>query len=386
MSVFKPFITSDVIVSPFEVNKTFVYSTANFTDLDVGIERYYGTNVTESLWSSGSNPTGQNYIQDTILVYHSIRELYYSNFLSGSNGSPANTASFNVDGTITGQYYTPSYYNYLSNTLPSNRVFPTGSGEQIGVISIPSNLFGEYLKPGSLVLSSSYGTILLDDANGNLISGSVDANGNYVLSNYKYGDVIYEHGMVIITNQFIGSGVALYGTGSYGSSTYGGPVIDLIDLFINTDKKKVIWPTFLIAKGITTTGDLRVTDTSTNGSNPDPNGNKIPNENLRTIIGIGLVPPPVPEVISAVYKVDDKRNPKNIGHLIKKIPIGTIPTWCNVDGTGCTINPPILPNIVGTYIWCVKSLDTITGLTSTPCVYDTVRIIPINKYNPEYIL
>jgi len=235
MSVFKPFITSDVIVSPFEVNKTFVYSTANFTDLDVGIERYYGTNVTESLWSSGSNPTGQNYIQDTILVYHSIRELYYSNFLSGSNGSPANTASFNVDGTITGQYYTPSYYNYLSNTLPSNRVFPTGSGEQIGVISIPSNLFGEYLKPGSLVLSSSYGTILLDDTNGNLISGSVDTNGNYVLSNYKYGDIIYEHGMVIITNQFIGSGVALYGTGSYGSSTYGGPSIDLIDLFINTD-------------------------------------------------------------------------------------------------------------------------------------------------------
>jgi gliding motility-associated-like protein len=29
----------------------------------------------------------------------------------------------------------------------------------------------------------------------------------------------------------------------------------------------------------------------------------------------------------------------------------------------------------------VKSLDTITGLSSTPCVYDTVRIIPINKYS-----
>jgi gliding motility-associated-like protein len=153
------------------------------------------------------------------------------------------------------------------------------------------------------------------------------------------------------------------------------------DLFINTDKKKVIWPTFLIAKGITTTGDLRVTDTSTNGSNPDPNGNKIPNESVRTIIGIGLTPPPAPEVISAVYEVDDKRNPKNIGHLIKKIPVGTVPTWCNVDGSACSINPPVLPNIVGTYVWCVKSLDTITGLTSTPCVYDTVKIIPINKYS-----
>ena len=153
------------------------------------------------------------------------------------------------------------------------------------------------------------------------------------------------------------------------------------DLFVKTDKTKAIWPTYLIAKGITTTGDLRVTDTSTNGSNPDPNGNKIPNESIRTIIGIGLTPPPAPEVISAVYEVDDKRNPKNISHLIKKIPIGIVPTWCNVDGTACSINPPILPNIVGTYIWCVKSLDTITGLTSTPCVYDTVRIIPINKYS-----
>jgi gliding motility-associated-like protein len=153
------------------------------------------------------------------------------------------------------------------------------------------------------------------------------------------------------------------------------------DLFVKTAKTKAIWPTYLIAKGITTTGDLRVTDTSTNGSNPDPNGNKIPNESVRTIIGIGLTPPPAPEVIAAVYEVDDKRNPKNIGILIKKIPIGTVPTWCNVDGTACSINPPILPNIVGTYIWCVKSLDTVTGLSSTPCVYDTVRIIPINKYS-----
>jgi gliding motility-associated-like protein len=158
------------------------------------------------------------------------------------------------------------------------------------------------------------------------------------------------------------------------------------DLFVKTDKKKAIWPTYLIAKGITTTGDLKVNDTSTNGSNPDPNGNKIPNESIRTIIGIGLIPPPAPEVIAAVYEVDDKRNPKNIGQLIKKIPVGTLPTWCNVDGTACSINPPILPNIVGTYIWCVKSLDTITGLSSTPCVYDTVRIIPINKYSKYDII
>ena len=213
MSVFKPFITSDVIVSPFEVNKSFAFSTVNFTDSNVGIERYYGVNITSSLWVSGSNITGQNTSQDTILIYRSIKELYYSNYISGSDGSPAGTASFNPDGTITGPAYTPNYYNYLYDTLPANRFIPTGSNDQIGVISIPSNLFGEYLKPGSVFLESEYGTILADDGNGSLTSGSLDLNGNYISSDVKYGDIIYEHGVVTIT---------------YDPS-------NLIDLFINTD-------------------------------------------------------------------------------------------------------------------------------------------------------
>ena len=214
MSVFKSFITSDVIVSPFEVNKSFALATANFTDSDVEIERYYGVNITASLWVSGSNPTGQNTIQDSILVYRSIKELYYSNYISGSDGSPAGTASFNIDGTITGPTYTPNYYNYLYDTLPANRFIPTGSDEQIGVISIPSNLFGEYIKPGSVKMLSQYGpTYLIDDGNGSLTSGSLDTNGNYISSDVKYGDIIYEHGVITIT---------------YDPS-------NLIDLFINTD-------------------------------------------------------------------------------------------------------------------------------------------------------
>jgi hypothetical protein len=237
MSVFKPFITSDVIVSPFEVNKSFAFSTDNFTDSDVGIERYYGVNITSSLWVSGSNPTGQNTTQDTILVYRSIKELYYSNYINGIDGSPAGTASFNPDGTITGPAYTPNYYNYLYDTLPANRFIPTGSGEQIGVISIPSNLFGEYLKPGTVILVSPYGPILVDDGNGSLTSGSIDLNGNYISSDVKYGDIIYEHGMVIITTQFLNSSPNAYGSAIYGSSLYGGggATTDLLDLFINTD-------------------------------------------------------------------------------------------------------------------------------------------------------
>ena len=199
MSVYKPFITSDVIVSPFKVNKLFTFKGASeLTSSNVGIDRYIGRNITSSLWVSGSYPTGQINTQNEILVYRSIRELYYSNYLTSPSGSLAGTASFNPDGTITGPAYTTNYYNYLSTTLPTYRYIPTSSNATIGVISIPSNLFGEYLNPTTVTLTSASIT-LQDDGLGNMISGSTNV-----------GNVIYEHGMIILTsgsfiNNFISS-------------------------------------------------------------------------------------------------------------------------------------------------------------------------------------
>jgi len=218
MSVFKSFLTSDVIVSPFKVNKLFTFQGNELTGSNVEIDRYVGKNITSSLWFSGSNPTGFINIQDQFLVYRSIRELYYSNYLFGSNGSPANTASFNIDGTITGPQYEPSYYNYLSTTLNPNRYFPTGSNDIIGVITIPSNLFGEYLKPNTVQISNGT-TTFIDDGEGNMISGSL-----------KYGDVIYEHGIIILTSNGI-SGSFGYGSGVYGSGVYGLSSVDYISSF-----------------------------------------------------------------------------------------------------------------------------------------------------------
>jgi hypothetical protein len=219
MSVFKSFITSDVIVSPFEVNKSFTFIGNELTASNVEIDRYIGRNVTSSLWVSGSYPTGQINTQDQVLIYRSIRELYYSNYILGNDGSPAGTASFNPDGTITGPAYTPNYYNYLSSTLLADRYIPTGSDETIGVISIPSNLFGEYLKPGTVSISD--GTITLLD----------DGNGNMIYNNLKYGDVIYEHGMIIITSGGTSSQPG-YGYVTYGSGTYGTNTINVVNSII----------------------------------------------------------------------------------------------------------------------------------------------------------
>jgi len=208
MSVFKPFITSDVVVSPFKVNKTF-----NFEGLSLitgsGIDLFEGENTNPSLWVSGSNPTGYISIQDKFLVYRSIRDLYYYNYLYGDDGSPATTASFNIDGTITTTTaYTPNAYNYLSNTLLANRYFPTGSNEIIGVISIPSNLFGEYIKPGTFTLSYESGSFT-DDGEGSILRNAE-----------KIGDIIYEHGMIIITSDGTPAGNG-YGAVNYGSALYG---------------------------------------------------------------------------------------------------------------------------------------------------------------------
>ena len=223
MSVFKPFITSDVVVSPFKVNKEFTFEGSSSVN-NAGINRFLGSNTQPTLFVSGSNPTGVNSTQNSYLVYRSIRELYYYNYLKGDDGSPASTASFNTDGTITGLPYTPNAYNYLTNTLPASRYFPTGSGESIAVISIPSNLFGEYIKPGTFVLTYESGSIV-DDGEGNLISSSL-----------KVGDIIYEHGMVIITSDGAlgnptGSG---YGYINYGAADYGGSDAIFITDLVNS--------------------------------------------------------------------------------------------------------------------------------------------------------
>jgi hypothetical protein len=219
MSVFKPFITSDVVVSPFKVNKNFYFE--GITALTgSGIDLFLGENTDPLLWVSGSTSTGYNSIQDQFLVYRSIRELYYYNYIDGVNGSSVATASFNPDGTITGLLYTPNSYNYLSNTLPANRYFPTGSGDIIGVIAIPSNLFGEYIKPGTFTLSYESGSFT-DDGEGNLLHSSS-----------KVGDIIYEHGIITLTSDGI-PGTQGYGFVYYGSTDYGGAdaafILDLIN-------------------------------------------------------------------------------------------------------------------------------------------------------------
>ena len=198
MSAFKQLLASDVIVSPFEVNKGFSFNLSQFGEDNVQINRLWGRNVD---YLTNPSLTGDVNVgrESKALVYNSIKELYYGNYLSGSLGSPAATSSLipgddSEGDRFVGPIQTTNYDNYLSTTLSLPRFFPTGSGEGIAVFSIPSRLFGDNIQPGSFRWEDNgNGVTFTDDNEGNIISGSTIV-----------GTITYPHGLIVLTSQNIG--------------------------------------------------------------------------------------------------------------------------------------------------------------------------------------
>jgi len=187
MAAFKTLNAQDIIVSPFNLNKSFNFKgQSSLLESDVNIGRYLGTNINYLTDQTLTGPSDNRKAQS--LVYNQIKQLYYSNYLSGSGEiSNVATASFNPDGTITGKRYSPLYDNFLDTTLEAKRFFPTSSNSTIGVLSIPQYMYGDYIKPESFEFYTPSGSYI-DDGEGRLISGST-----YI------GNIIYEHGIVILT-------------------------------------------------------------------------------------------------------------------------------------------------------------------------------------------
>jgi hypothetical protein len=237
MIAFKQLLSSDVIVTPLEVNKAFTFSGSQLTQSTVGIDRFLGTLSTASIFNPISEPTtGYLSIQYQTLVYSSIKELYYSNYIGNLYGTPLNTASLipnsvpilsnpnlPTTGVLVGTTPSPGLYdNYLQSTLtfpryfPSSSYVPTGSSygtgsygvgvfpgylvlATIAVISIPSRLYGDFIQPSSFIFTAPSGTIY-DDGEGNLlVSGS----------NALCGNIFYGQGLAVITSGSVTSSVAI---------------------------------------------------------------------------------------------------------------------------------------------------------------------------------
>ena len=184
---------SDVLTTPIKLKYSASYESSSLTAL--GIQVLKGYNNPISVTGSVSQET---------LNYWSIRHLFYSNYLTGSTPLSASSAD-----------------NFLQSTAASGsddadiRYFPTESGAEITIFSIPNSVYGQQISRRSFILSSSQ-FIIGDDGNGNL--REIDPqNAPYIISNYfnpdtyffvpspfvygsYIGNIIYSQGIAVITD------------------------------------------------------------------------------------------------------------------------------------------------------------------------------------------
>ena len=214
MAVYKQFKTNEVVVAPFNANKRFAYSGYSITSSNVGIEYYQSK---QGPYTSGSNPTGLITILDEVLVFNSIKQLYYSNYLTSSTGDSVTTASLIPGATSTYDEYVgpitgPRFDNFLQSSVTQSRYFSQFSASTAiagpAVISVPSKLFGERIPPGQFQFeyTSSLNftrSLVSDDGEGNLMatynSGEARVGVTDPTLSEKVGDIFYSQGMAIFT-------------------------------------------------------------------------------------------------------------------------------------------------------------------------------------------
>ena len=266
MAAYKQFNSQDIIISPLQLTRGFYYKgggTLATASLSVSssnqytgsnyysIERYLGNKFN----ISGS--TGYNFKISSSDAYHSVKQLYYTNYISSSNGEvqPMNTASYAVDGTIQGRVGSNAYINYEQTDLVPYKYFPTSSYHAltpsqngsiygkaiygidkysisvieptIAIMSIPQQLYGDQIMPGSLKITCPSGSYF-DDGEGRLKRQNA-----FNSSSIYIGNVIYQHGMIIFTGGSrteVTGEFSKYGTAEYGDDTYGGRLVGSNDV------------------------------------------------------------------------------------------------------------------------------------------------------------
>ena len=248
MAAYKKLKKEDSYLTTYVAHKTFTVSGSQHENY--GVETYIGISGSGDWFPSGSDSRLQStdYEHHTRLVYNSIYHLYYSGY---ENGMPASSSN-EMSGS--------AYENYLQSSYTSNQ---RRAQDEFTVISIPRNLCGVNIRPGSIRLSPPVSTsgsnyvFTASDATGNYASESFaeemdtlyggsetlqdgeyiedegtyinetvdefvvpgfddykttlidDKNGNLILSASHpprvVGNVIYSHGLIIISNPAVGS-------------------------------------------------------------------------------------------------------------------------------------------------------------------------------------
>ena len=114
--------------------------------------------------------------------------------------------------------------NINTQTLTSiSDIHTEAAGDVIGVLSVPSRLYGNYIQPGSFTWSSISGSIY-DDGEGNLI---------YSSSGEICGQIFYPHGLAVITSDS-NPGADGYDVAQYGSAIYGVGDSNIVEAFVTS--------------------------------------------------------------------------------------------------------------------------------------------------------
>lgn len=194
MSTFIKLDKQDAYIDPYVAYKHWTVNSSSLKDYDIEVYHVYTSSLlTESLFDPNTSAVvGAESLEYSSLLYESIKHLYY-------------------EGVFTGAIYSSSHEDYKQTTL-----YPSTSRDlqnEALIISIPQDIFGSAIKPGSFCLGNS--VPLVNYVSGGFVqsgyfitlggtSYNIYDNGEGVLlesgSLKKVGDIIYPHGLAIITD------------------------------------------------------------------------------------------------------------------------------------------------------------------------------------------
>lgn len=194
MSTFIKLDKQDAYIDPYVAYKHWTVNSSSLKDYDIEVYHVYTSSLlTESLFDPNtSTVVGAESLEYSSLLYESVKHLYY-------------------EGVFTGATYSSSHEDYKQTTL-----YPSTSRDlqnEALIISIPQDIFGSAIKPGSFCLGNS--VPLVNYVSGGFVqsgyfvtlggtSYNIYDNGEGVLlesgSLKKVGDIIYPHGLAVITD------------------------------------------------------------------------------------------------------------------------------------------------------------------------------------------
>lgn len=183
MSVYKRFNTSDIFGVSYLANKSWSIDESETDKVNL----YRGTKITNYSFNPNDiikDPITNGYYER--LIYNSINHMFYQRFDSGffhkDNFNLYNYPTIEFSNIRNIEGYIKQNDNFINN-------FPIVEGDQIVVISIRPNIYGNKILPNTVEIINN-SEIYTDDGYGNLYHNT-----------QQIGNVFYEYGIIVITNQ-----------------------------------------------------------------------------------------------------------------------------------------------------------------------------------------